>query len=272
MTRLMNGVPSSWTQSAGRREHDDVAPLVGVEAWRQLVHQDVLLRLQRVLHRLLLDLVRLGDERLDDEEDDEGESERLRRSRGDTRAWVVGSQDAQYRGWRRGRRRPSGRGITGLRNGFDPASRALLHSRRPARSQPKSDPDGTLEPPSPRFAVPEWRRAARPDGDRQPTRGGPRNPDGRRFTPADHPAGGHDRHPVRLYLARDVLARDTGTQAMQDVAGTIYEGAAPSSAASTRPSASSPSSARWSSASSSASSRPPRSPTCRSWPACRSGS
>ena len=28
-----------------------------------------------------------------------------------------------------------------------------------------------------------------------------------------------------LYLARDVLARDTGTAAMQDVAGTIYEGA-----------------------------------------------
>jgi K(+)-stimulated pyrophosphate-energized sodium pump len=28
-----------------------------------------------------------------------------------------------------------------------------------------------------------------------------------------------------LYLARDVLARDQGTQAMQDVAGTIYEGA-----------------------------------------------
>src|SRR4026208_1292683 len=27
------------------------------------------------------------------------------------------------------------------------------------------------------------------------------------------------------YLARDVLARDTGTQAMQDVAGTIFEGA-----------------------------------------------
>ncbi len=28
-----------------------------------------------------------------------------------------------------------------------------------------------------------------------------------------------------IYLARDVLARDTGTQAMQDVAATIYEGA-----------------------------------------------
>src|SRR3954464_1189861 len=28
-----------------------------------------------------------------------------------------------------------------------------------------------------------------------------------------------------IYLARDVLARDTGTEAMQDVAGTIYEGA-----------------------------------------------
>src|SRR5262245_52251540 len=28
-----------------------------------------------------------------------------------------------------------------------------------------------------------------------------------------------------LYLARDVLSREQGTQAMQDVAGTIYEGA-----------------------------------------------
>ena len=28
-----------------------------------------------------------------------------------------------------------------------------------------------------------------------------------------------------LYLARDVLARDTGTAAMQEVAGTIFEGA-----------------------------------------------
>ena len=28
-----------------------------------------------------------------------------------------------------------------------------------------------------------------------------------------------------MYLARDVLSRDTGTAAMQDVAGTIYEGA-----------------------------------------------
>ena len=28
-----------------------------------------------------------------------------------------------------------------------------------------------------------------------------------------------------IYLARDVLSRDTGTAAMQDVAGTIYEGA-----------------------------------------------
>src|SRR2546421_9056689 len=28
-----------------------------------------------------------------------------------------------------------------------------------------------------------------------------------------------------LYLARDVLARDTGTKEMEDVAGTIFEGA-----------------------------------------------
>ena len=60
-----------------RREDDDVAALVGVESRRQFVDQDVLLGLQRVLHRLLLDLVRLGDERLDDKEDDQCENECL---------------------------------------------------------------------------------------------------------------------------------------------------------------------------------------------------
>ena len=77
MTRLMNGVPSSCAQSCRRGEDHDVAALVGVEARRQLVDQHVLIGLQRVLHRLLLDLVRLGDEVLDDEEDDEGEDEGL---------------------------------------------------------------------------------------------------------------------------------------------------------------------------------------------------
>ena len=48
-----------------------------VEARRQLVDQDVLVGLERALHRLLLDLVRLGDEVLDDEEDDEGQDEGL---------------------------------------------------------------------------------------------------------------------------------------------------------------------------------------------------
>jgi hypothetical protein len=43
----------------------------------QLVDQDVLLGLERVLHRLLLDAVRLSDEVLDDEEDEEGQDERL---------------------------------------------------------------------------------------------------------------------------------------------------------------------------------------------------
>ena len=62
MTRLMNGVAVVLDPVGRRLEHDDVAPLVGVEAGRQLVDQDVLLGLQRVLHRLLLDLVRLGDE------------------------------------------------------------------------------------------------------------------------------------------------------------------------------------------------------------------
>ena len=62
----------------GRRlEDDDVAPLVRVEPGRQLVDEDVLSRLKGPLHRLLLDLVRLGDEGLDDEEDDERQDERL---------------------------------------------------------------------------------------------------------------------------------------------------------------------------------------------------
>jgi hypothetical protein len=61
----------------GRGEHDDVAALVRVEAWRELVDQDVLLRFQGPLHRLLLDLVWLCHEALDDEEDDEREDEGL---------------------------------------------------------------------------------------------------------------------------------------------------------------------------------------------------
>ena len=58
-------------------EDDDVTALVVVEAGRELVDEHVLIRLERPLHRLLLDPVRLCDEVLDDEEDDEGEDERL---------------------------------------------------------------------------------------------------------------------------------------------------------------------------------------------------
>ncbi len=61
----------------GRLEDDDVAAVVRVEAGRQLVHEDVLIGLERALHRLLLDLVRLRDEVLDDEEDEERQDERL---------------------------------------------------------------------------------------------------------------------------------------------------------------------------------------------------
>src|SRR4029079_2739662 len=62
----------------GRRVEDhDVAALVRVESRRQLVDEDVLVRLERRLHRLRADLVRLRDERLNHEEDDEGEDERL---------------------------------------------------------------------------------------------------------------------------------------------------------------------------------------------------
>ena len=58
-----------------------------------------------------------------------------------------------------------------------------------------------------------------------------------------------------VYLARDVLRRDTGTEAMQDVAGTILEGRSRSSGASTSPSSYWPWWARSSSGSSSAWSR-----------------
>jgi hypothetical protein len=51
-----------------------------------------------VLHRLLLDLVRLGDERLDDKEDDQCEDERLDDLERHPNM-VVGSQEAQYMCW-----------------------------------------------------------------------------------------------------------------------------------------------------------------------------
>ena len=75
ITRLMYGSPPDATQFLGRVEDDDVAALVRVEVGRQLVDEDVLVGLERVLHRHLLDPVRLGDERLDDPEDDEGQDE-----------------------------------------------------------------------------------------------------------------------------------------------------------------------------------------------------
>ena len=76
MTRLMNGV-SSLGPVWRRVEHDDVAAVVVVPARRQLVDEDVLAGLQGPLHRLLLHLVRLRDEGLDDEEDDERQDEGL---------------------------------------------------------------------------------------------------------------------------------------------------------------------------------------------------
>ena len=73
----MNGVSFSWTHDCRRVEHDDVAASVGPDAGGQLVDQDVLARLERPLHRLLLHLVRLSDEVLDEQEDDEREDKGL---------------------------------------------------------------------------------------------------------------------------------------------------------------------------------------------------
>src|SRR5206468_12962240 len=83
----------------GWGEDHDVAALVGVQPRRQLVDQDVLIGLQRVLHRLLLDLVRLSDEILDDKEDDQGENECLDDLEETPEHGSSGHKTAQYRGW-----------------------------------------------------------------------------------------------------------------------------------------------------------------------------
>ena len=115
ITRLMYGVPSACCVQDGRRvEDDDVAPVVRAEMGGQLVDEDVLLGLERVLHRLLLDAVRLSDEVLDDEEDERGSGRASRRSRRDSPRGVD-SQGRQYRGARPAQARwvtrptPSGR-------------------------------------------------------------------------------------------------------------------------------------------------------------------
>ena len=63
--------------AGGRLEDDDVAALVVAEHRRQLVDQDHLIWLESVLHRDLQDLVRLGNEMLDQEEDDDRQQDRL---------------------------------------------------------------------------------------------------------------------------------------------------------------------------------------------------
>ncbi len=60
-----------------RIEDDDVAPGIRRPAGCELVDQHVLVRQERVLHRLLLDLERLGDEGLDPEEDEDRQDEGL---------------------------------------------------------------------------------------------------------------------------------------------------------------------------------------------------
>ena len=97
--------------------------------------------------------------------------------------------------------------------------------RSAARSQPSVDADGTCQPklpgPPPRGAC------------------APRRPDGAPIDDTEDPTDPMDASTLQLiilpagliavlfaiYLARDVLARDTGTPEMQAVAGTIFEGA-----------------------------------------------
>ena len=60
-----------------RIEDDDVASMVVIEVGRELVDENVLTWHQRVLHGGLLDLVGLGDEELDDQEEDNDYQERF---------------------------------------------------------------------------------------------------------------------------------------------------------------------------------------------------
>src|ERR1035437_2201975 len=62
-----------------RIEDDHVAAAIVVENRRKLVHQDHLIRLERPLHRDLVDPIGLGHEVLNDEEDDDGEEDSLDR-------------------------------------------------------------------------------------------------------------------------------------------------------------------------------------------------
>ncbi len=87
------------------------------------------------------------------------------------------------------------------------------------------------------------------------------------------PAAGLAAVAFALYLARDVMSRDTGTPEMVAVGDTIREGAdAFVRRQYTTIGAAGPGRCGASSASSSASSRPRTSPMCPPWPACRSGS
>jgi hypothetical protein len=58
-------------------EDDDVTPVVCADVGCQLVDEDALLGFERLLHGLLQDAVRLGNEGLEDEEEDECQDEGL---------------------------------------------------------------------------------------------------------------------------------------------------------------------------------------------------
>ena len=64
-------------EASGRLEDDDVAALVVAEDRRELVHENELVRLERVLHGRLRDLPRLRHELVDHEEDHDREKDRL---------------------------------------------------------------------------------------------------------------------------------------------------------------------------------------------------
>ena len=70
--------PGGVLDPTGRRvEYDDVAAVVVVEVGRDLVHEDELIGHQCVLHGSLLNPVRLSDEELDDQEDQQRDEECL---------------------------------------------------------------------------------------------------------------------------------------------------------------------------------------------------
>ena len=266
-----------------RGEHDDIAAVVSVEPRGQPSTSTNWSVLDRVLHRELLDLERLGDERLDHPEEDQRQDERLddlQQTAEEARRLVTALKDrgparSGLRDDRRGRRSALAGAPACLLSGARVARRSsrplpVRGSRRRPWTRVRAVPSAAgvaagapalLHSPRPRPPIrlraspfpgrpAGWPLAARPVVPvPQVESGGHRNPDGRSHAPVDHPARRH-RSPCcspSTWPATSCRATP-GRRRWKTSPRRSSRAPWPSSAASTRRSACSPSSVRSSSA------------------------